>query len=174
MKEYLKKLGKTKFQAFLLVTIINLVSFIAYLTGNLKLNDQVQQWMPVINLLVQAIATAVYQIIEGSIDREAQKQNVYVMPGSAPVPSDGNTQAAAPAIGNTTDTNLSWADFKPIATFVNNELNAYMDHIDKGKLTDVARQAIARYKNIHDYLQSQDPLPPAQNGGGADAIQKSQ
>lgn len=69
MREYLKKLGKTKFQAYLVVTIVNIITFILYLKGYLKVDDQVNEWMPAINLGVQMIATAVYTWVEGSIDR---------------------------------------------------------------------------------------------------------
>lgn len=182
IKKYLKKLGRTKFQAYLLVTIVNLILLVGHLTGHLQIDQQLDPYMPVLNLLVQALATAIYQIVEGSIDKEAQKQQVYVMPGAS-----GQTAAAAQpdsnqaAIQPSDVTGMSWSEFKPIITFVNNELNAYMDHMDKGKLSDVAKEALARYKSIHDYLQSLDSLPPAttvqasqQGGGVADASAKQQ
>lgn len=81
MKEYLKKLGRTKFQAFLLTTIANVLLFIGYMTGNIQIEGQLSEWMPAVNLIVQLIVSGVYMWVEGSIDREAQKQYVYPVTG---------------------------------------------------------------------------------------------
>jgi len=97
MREYLKKLTKTKFQAFLIVTITNIIILAGYLTGNINLGDKVNDWMPAINLVVQLAATAVYQWVEGGIDKAAQQQQVYVVPGSTQ-PAEGGSADAESAI----------------------------------------------------------------------------
>jgi predicted PurR-regulated permease PerM len=81
MKEYLKKLGRTKFQTFLVVTIVNITILIAWMMGTQIVETDLNPYMPIINLVVQLLAGIVYQWVEGSIDREAQKQNVYVVNG---------------------------------------------------------------------------------------------
>ncbi|MHA7967683.1 hypothetical protein ACX93W_26575 [Paenibacillus sp. CAU 1782] len=69
MKEYLKKLGSRKFQAFLAVTIPNMIIMFGFIFGDIDLEGTVNQWMPAINIVIQVIATAVYQMIEGKIDK---------------------------------------------------------------------------------------------------------
>lgn len=69
MKDYLKKLSSRKFQAFLAVTIPNMIIMFGFLLGGIDLEGQVNEWMPAINLVIQAITTAVYQGIEGSVDK---------------------------------------------------------------------------------------------------------
>lgn len=69
MKEYLKKLGRTKFQAFLLMTATNITSLIMVLNGSLNVDADVEKWMPAINLVIQLVVSAVYMIVEGSIDK---------------------------------------------------------------------------------------------------------
>lgn len=69
MKEYLKKLGSRKFQAFLAVTIPNMIIMFGFIFGDIDLEGAVNQWMPAINIVIQVIATAVYQMIEGKIDK---------------------------------------------------------------------------------------------------------
>ena len=94
MKAYLKKLGRTKFQAFLLVTIVNLIMLTGSVSGHIILEGDLGVWMPAINLVVQSIATTVYTMVEGSIDREAQKQQVYVIPNDpAAIQNGGNPDA---------------------------------------------------------------------------------
>lgn len=68
MKAYLKKLGSRKFQAFLAVTIPNMIIMFGFILGDIDLEGQVNQWMPAINLIIQAVATAIYQKIEGNAD----------------------------------------------------------------------------------------------------------
>lgn len=152
MKEYLKKLGKTKFQAYLIVTIINIATFILYIRGDLQADAQINAWMPLINLAAQMLATTIYQHIEGSIDREAQKQQVYVVPGSAqpvdPVPAN-----TAPTIDH-----LSVSEIMGIVGSVNNELNDYMEYI-KNHPNEIGKEAALRYLKIKDMLSNQGPIP---------------
>lgn len=68
MKSYLKKLGSRKFQAFLAVTIPNMIIMFGFILGDIDLEGQVNQWMPAINLVIQAITTATYQQAEGKVD----------------------------------------------------------------------------------------------------------
>ncbi|OMF38767.1 hypothetical protein BK133_00760 [Paenibacillus sp. FSL H8-0548] len=69
MKEYLKKLGKTKFQALLASLIVNGISAYLFLSGTLDIDGQLNTWMPVINLTVGTISTWVYIMVEGGIDK---------------------------------------------------------------------------------------------------------
>lgn len=69
MKEYLKKLGRTKFQALLVSLIVNVASAVLFLTGTLEIDAQVDAWMPIINMTVGTISTWVYIIVEGGIDK---------------------------------------------------------------------------------------------------------
>lgn len=69
MREYLKKLGRTKFQAFLLATLTNLATLALFMTGTVDLEGAVNQWMPMINLVVQLVVSAIYMGVEGSIDK---------------------------------------------------------------------------------------------------------
>ncbi|WP_214629981.1 hypothetical protein [Paenibacillus agaridevorans] len=68
MKAYLKKLGSRKFQAFLAVTIPNIIIMIGFIFGDIDLEGKVNEWMPAINLVIQAIVTAVYQNYETKTD----------------------------------------------------------------------------------------------------------
>lgn len=159
MKEYLKKLGKTKFQAFLLVTIVNIVTLIAYLTGHLHIDAQIDGLMPVFNLIVQSLATFIYQHIEGGIDREAQKQQVYVIPGSAPVPTAFDN---GPKVED-----IPWNEVITKVKAVNSDLNEYMNHLDNPNLSEAGKEAIERYLRIYNFLRQENgPLPadPAPKG----------
>ena len=69
MKEYLKKLGRTKFQALLASLIVNGVSAYLFLSGTLDIDGQLNTWMPIINLTVGTISTWVYILVEGGIDK---------------------------------------------------------------------------------------------------------
>lgn len=73
VKEYLKKLGSRKFQAYLITTITNLVALVAVWTGNTGLEGRVNEYMPLINLGIQALATVVYVWVEGKVDKENVK-----------------------------------------------------------------------------------------------------
>lgn len=158
MKEYLKKLGKTKFQAYLLVTIINMITLIAYLTGHLQIDTQLNELMPVFNLIVQSLATFIYQWVEGSIDREAQRQQVYVMPGSAPTPQ-ADTQAQPPPFDSGIKVDdIPWSAVIAKVKAVNSELNDYMDHLNNGQLSDVGKLAVERYLQIHSFLDNKGKL----------------
>lgn len=68
MKLYLAKLGSRKFQAFLAVTIPNLIIMFGFVFGGIDLEGVVNQWMPAINLVIQAITTAAYQSAESKVD----------------------------------------------------------------------------------------------------------
>jgi hypothetical protein len=147
MKEYLKKLGKTKFQAYILVTIINIATFILYLRGDLQADAQINAWMPLINLSAQMIATTIYQHIEGSIDREAQKQQVYVVPGSAQPVSE-------PTVDH-----LSITEIMHLVGSVNNELNDYIKYIEEHP-TEIGKEAALRYLKIKELMNAQGPILP--------------
>lgn len=151
MKEYLKKLGKTKFQAYLLVTIINIATFILYLHGSLPVDSMIEHWMPLINLAAQMIATTIYQHIEGSIDREAQKQQVYIMPGSAQ-PAETIPAEPAPTVDH-----LSIPEIMSIVGSVNAELNDYMEYI-KAHPDQIGKEAAIRYLQIRNMLSTQGPI----------------
>ena len=69
MKTYLKKLGKTKFQALLVSLIVNIASAVLFMTGHLDIDNVVNTWMPIINMTVATISTWVYILVEGSIDK---------------------------------------------------------------------------------------------------------
>jgi hypothetical protein len=69
MKEYLKKLGRTKFQAFLASLIVNIASAVLFMNGTIDIDTEINRWMPVINLTITAISTWVYIVVEGGIDK---------------------------------------------------------------------------------------------------------
>ena len=68
-RSYLKKLGRTKFQALLVSLVVNIVSAVLFFTGTLNIDEVVNQWMPIINMTVATISTWVYIAVEGSIDK---------------------------------------------------------------------------------------------------------
>ncbi|MEO3947614.1 hypothetical protein [Gorillibacterium sp. CAU 1737] len=85
VKNWLRKLGKTKFQTYLLTTVLNLLTLYLTWTGTVDIDSQVQGYMPVITVVVQLIATGVYQLVEGSIDKaNLQKVEVTVSADSKP------------------------------------------------------------------------------------------
>jgi hypothetical protein len=69
MKEYLKKLGRTKFQALLASIIINGLSVYLFLSGTLDIDGSINFLMPIINMVALTISTCVYILVEGSIDK---------------------------------------------------------------------------------------------------------
>lgn len=69
MKEYLKKLGRTKFQALLASLVVNIVSAVLFFTGTLDIDGRVNEWMPIINMTVASVSTWVYILVEGGIDK---------------------------------------------------------------------------------------------------------
>lgn len=89
MRDYLKKLGRTKFQAFLFATLTNLVTLGLFMTGTVDLDGAVNQWMPMINLIVQLVVSAVYMGVEGSIDKARAKAEVNHGLDSAASDSEG-------------------------------------------------------------------------------------
>lgn len=96
MKSYLKKLGKTKFQAFLIITFTNIIMLIGSVTGWVNIDGKINEWMPTINLIVQLVATLVYTQVEGSIDKASIKAagQEYTTGGSPdvipPIDTDSN------------------------------------------------------------------------------------
>lgn len=76
MKTYLKKLGSRKFQAFLAVTIPNIIIMFGFILGDIDLEGRVNEWMPAINLVIQAITTATYQRAESKVDAATVKGEV--------------------------------------------------------------------------------------------------
>lgn len=93
MKTFLKKLGRTKFQAYLLTTLVNLGTLVGMWLGIVDIGSQIDGYMPAITIVVQLLATGIYQLVEGAIDKEAQKQQVYVVPGSV-VPTETASSTA--------------------------------------------------------------------------------
>lgn len=73
VRAYLKKLGKTKFQTYLLTTILNLLTLYLTWSGAVDIDSKVQGYMPVITIVVQLIATGVYQLVEGGVDKASLK-----------------------------------------------------------------------------------------------------
>lgn len=69
MKDYLKKLGRTKLQAVLLATIMNIALLIGYLLNVQDIQDKVDAWMPMANMVIQTVLTILYVWVEGSIDK---------------------------------------------------------------------------------------------------------
>lgn len=69
MREYLKKLGRTKFQALLVSLVVNIASAVLFISGTIDIDGVINQWMPIINMTVATISTWVYIAVEGSIDK---------------------------------------------------------------------------------------------------------
>lgn len=69
MKEYLKKLGRTKFQAFLVTTITNVALIIGYALNYDDIQSRVGAEAPLILAGAQLLAGVVYQWAESSIDK---------------------------------------------------------------------------------------------------------
>ncbi|MFD0673918.1 hypothetical protein [Cohnella sp. GCM10027633] len=76
MKEYLKKLGRTKFQAFLLATFTNIGLLIGYLMNVNDVQSEVSAYTPLFIGVSQLVAGMVYQWVEGSIDKAKVKAEV--------------------------------------------------------------------------------------------------
>lgn len=148
MKAYLKKLGSRKFQAFLIITVTNIIMLVGYLLNVANIQDIADSWMPAINLLVQAVTTIVYQLVEGAVDKEAQKQQVYVMPAPDPV-------SIPPAV--TPD--LSFDEIMEHVEKVNHELNECLKQIKAGDLTEIPKTAVQLYLDIHDLIKRKSVEP---------------
>lgn len=140
MKEYLKKLGSRKFQAFLIITVTNIVMLVGYLLNVANIQEIANQWMPIINLGVQALTTIVYQIVQGGVDKEAQKQQVYVIPA-----------AVAPSPVVVPD--LSFDEIMDHVEKVNAVLNNCLKQIKAGDLTEIPKEAVQLYMDIHDLIK---------------------
>lgn len=74
MKEYLKKLGRTKLQAVLLATVMNISLLVGYIFNVQDVQEKVDAWMPMVNVGIQTLLTFIYVWVEGSIDK-ARIQN---------------------------------------------------------------------------------------------------
>lgn len=73
MKAYLKKLSRTKLQAYLLATIMNIALLVGYVMDIQDIQSKVEAWMPMANMTVQTVLTLIYVWVEGSIDKEQVK-----------------------------------------------------------------------------------------------------
>ena len=69
MRSYLKKLGSRKFQAYLAITVVNIITAYLTWTGEVEVSARIEGYMPLINLIVQLVTTAVYQWVEGRVDK---------------------------------------------------------------------------------------------------------
>lgn len=76
MKAYLKKLTRTKLQAYLLATIMNIALLVGYVMDVQDIQSKVDAWMPMANMTVQTVLTLIYVWVEGSIDKEQIKAEV--------------------------------------------------------------------------------------------------
>lgn len=78
MKNYLKKLSRTKLQAFLLATIMNIALLVGYVMDVQDIQSKVESWMPMVNMAVQTVLTLIYVWVEGAIDKEQVKAQTEV------------------------------------------------------------------------------------------------
>lgn len=69
MKNYLAKLGRTKLQAVLLATIMNIALLVGYILNVQDIQEKVDAWMPMANMVIQTVLTVLYVWVEGSIDK---------------------------------------------------------------------------------------------------------
>lgn len=84
MRAYLKKLSRTKLQAYLLATIMNIALLVGYVMDIQDIQSKVEAWMPMANMTVQTVLTLIYVWVEGSIDKEQVKaQNPEVKIGDS-------------------------------------------------------------------------------------------
>jgi len=143
MKASLTKLGSRKFQAFLIITATNIIMLVGYLLNIDNIQTIADSWMPVINLLVQAITTMVYQIVQGGVDKEGQKQQVYIT--AAPNPQ---APAVQPAAALPTET-----EFETQVETVNTELNRCLNLIKTHNYAEAPADAIQLYTAIHDLIK---------------------
>lgn len=79
MQKFMKKLGSRKFWAL----VASLVS------SNMILFGYAEADIVKVTAVVTAAGSVIaYLLVEGSIDKEDRKQQVYIVPGSAPKPKD--------------------------------------------------------------------------------------
>jgi hypothetical protein len=78
MREYLKKLGRTKFQAFLLTTITNIALIIGYMLNVSDVQEMVGAWAPLVLAGSQLLAGAIYTWVEGGKDTAVVKLDTAV------------------------------------------------------------------------------------------------
>lgn len=146
MKEYLKKLGSRKFQAFLIIAVTNIIMLTGYLLNVADIQAIADSWMPIINLGVLFVTTIVYQLVQGSVDKEAQKQQVYVIPAAAD---------PAPIIVP----DLSFDEIMEHVEKVNAELNVCLKQIKAGDLSEIPKEAVQLYMEIHDLIKRKTVEP---------------
>lgn len=80
MREYLRKLGRTKFQAFIIITVTNVLMLAGYIANVADIQEIANGWMPAINLGAQMVSTIVYQLVEGSIDKAREQAKPFIKP----------------------------------------------------------------------------------------------
>lgn len=68
MKEYLKKLGRTKFQVYIVFSIVNIYTLIATLSGHTSISTELDPYMPAINIFAQVVGNWVYTHYQGKVD----------------------------------------------------------------------------------------------------------
>jgi hypothetical protein len=83
MKQLLIKWGSRKFQAFLLVTITNMIVFIGFLMGVGDIEERVTEWTPLINVGLQFLAGTVYMMVEGKVDTATAQSKTTVQYGDS-------------------------------------------------------------------------------------------
>lgn len=74
MKNYLRKLGSKKFQAFLLMTATNGITLFLVLNGVVDIDVELEKYMPATQTIIQLLVTSLYLWVEGSLDK-ARIQN---------------------------------------------------------------------------------------------------
>lgn len=88
MREYLKKLGRTKLQMVLLATFVNLALLIGYVMNVQDIQEKVEAWTPLVNMGIQTVLTFLYVWVEGKID--VAKAQAEVKDDSYTTPTEPN------------------------------------------------------------------------------------
>ncbi|MFD7521445.1 hypothetical protein [Paenibacillus chitinolyticus] len=140
MKVILSKLASRKFWA--LVSAVVTSSMVLFGFGE----DTITK---VVALVGSIGAVMVYLLIEGSIDREAQKQQVYVV-------NPDDKPPEAPKFAEEPEVNLSNEEVVKRTSMVNQQLNQFMNYMDSDN--PYKQEAIKRYMTIFNYLQEQGEL----------------
>ncbi|WP_438447404.1 hypothetical protein [Gorillibacterium sp. sgz5001074] len=86
MQKFLKKLASRKFWALVASLVTANMILFGYAEADI---------VKVTAVITQFGAVVAYILAEASVDKEAQKQNVYIMPGSAPEPTEPAATLAA-------------------------------------------------------------------------------
>lgn len=85
MNKFLRKIGSRKFWGLVSVLVAsNLILF----------GVDAETTEKITAIIAQLGALVTYLIVEGGIDKEAQKQQVYIVPGSAPVPKEPEDESS--------------------------------------------------------------------------------